>query len=141
MESFWSKHPEAWEAATRNREVVGVAMRKYDKWVRSLPGTPIFVGYPVTFDFAFVHWYFIKFLGCDPFGFAGLDIKSYAMAVLGWNFTRTAKRNMPKHWFDPLQHTHIALDDAKAQGTLFCNILAQDKRRRSQTGLYSKHCA
>ena len=31
---------------------------------------------------------------------------------------------MPKKWFDPLPHTHKALDDAIEQGALFCNILA-----------------
>jgi hypothetical protein len=30
---------------------------------------------------------------------------------------------MPKQWFDPLPHTHIALDDAMEQGALFCNML------------------
>ena len=31
---------------------------------------------------------------------------------------------MPPHWFDPLPHTHQALDDAIEQGALFCNMLA-----------------
>jgi hypothetical protein len=31
---------------------------------------------------------------------------------------------MPSNWFDDLPHTHVALDDAKGQGTLFCNMLA-----------------
>jgi hypothetical protein len=31
---------------------------------------------------------------------------------------------MPKAWFDDLPHTHVALDDAVAQGALFCNMLA-----------------
>lgn len=33
---------------------------------------------------------------------------------------------MPRHWFDKLPHTHIALDDALEQGALFCNILAEN---------------
>jgi hypothetical protein len=32
---------------------------------------------------------------------------------------------MPKRWFDALRHTHIAVDDAKGQGALFCNMLAE----------------
>ncbi|MDO8494285.1 MAG: hypothetical protein Q7S68_03000 [Deltaproteobacteria bacterium] len=31
---------------------------------------------------------------------------------------------MPKHWFDKLPHSHVALDDAIEQGALFCNMLA-----------------
>jgi len=29
----------------------------------------------------------------------------------------------PAEWFDPLPHTHVALDDAIEQGSLFCNML------------------
>jgi hypothetical protein len=31
---------------------------------------------------------------------------------------------MPAGWFDPVPHTHVALDDALEQGALFCNMLA-----------------
>jgi hypothetical protein len=71
----------------------------------------------------FVYWYLIKFVGESPFSHSALDIKTYAMAVLKTEFRETAKRKMPKHWFDDLPHTHIALDDAIEQGALFCNIL------------------
>ncbi len=30
-------------------------------WVKSLPGTPVFVAYPAGFDFLFVYWYLIRF--------------------------------------------------------------------------------
>jgi len=30
---------------------------------------------------------------------------------------------MPAEWFDPVPHTHVALDDAIEQGRLFCNML------------------
>jgi hypothetical protein len=35
------------------------------------------------------------------------------------------KRNMPRNWFDKVPHTHVALDDAKGQGVLFCNMLSE----------------
>lgn len=49
-----------------------------------LPGTcggkqPVFVGFNAGFDWSFVNWYFLRFLGENPFGFAPLDIKSYYM--------------------------------------------------------------
>jgi hypothetical protein len=34
---------------------------------------------------------------------------------------------MPKHWFDKLPHTHVALDDAIEQGALFCNMLKENR--------------
>jgi hypothetical protein len=82
-----------------------------DVCLKALRGKPVFVGYP-TLDFMFVYRNLIWFAGESPFSFSALDIKSYAMAVLGTGYRETAKRNMPKRWFDNLPHTHKALDDA-----------------------------
>jgi hypothetical protein len=46
------------------------------------------------------------------------------MALMGAEYRESTKRNMPRAWFDALPHTHVALDDAKGQGALFCNMLA-----------------
>jgi len=54
------------------------------------------------------------------------------MALLDTAYYRSTKRSMPKEWFDPLPHTHIALDDAKEQGALFCNMLAYRDRLLGQ---------
>ena len=74
-----------------------------------------------------MYWYLIRFAGESPFSFSALDIKSYAAAVLRCDYSEAVKRNMPRHWFDPLPHTHVALDDAIEQGALFCNILAENR--------------
>ena len=94
----------------------------------SLPGTPVFVAYPAGFDFLFVYWYLIRFAGESPFSFSALDIKTYAMAMLKIGYRESVKRNMPRRWFDPFQHTHVALDDAIEQGALFCNMLAENQQ-------------
>jgi len=84
----------------------------------------VFVGYPATYDFAFVHWYLIKFIGSSVFSFSALDMKSFAMAILGANFRGTTKKNMPKEWLTGLpKHTHVAVDDAIEQGVLFIRML------------------
>ena len=98
-------------------------------WLKGLPGKPVFVGYPAAYDFLFVYWYLMRFAGESPFSHSALDIKSYAMAVLGCEYRSATKRNMPKAWFDPIPHTHVALDDAKGQGALFCNLLAERNRK------------
>jgi hypothetical protein len=121
---FWKRNPLAWEACRKDTRHPQVVMQEYSKWVRDLPGKPVFVGYPVTFDFMFMYWYLKMFTGQSPFGFSALDIKSYAMAVQAKTFRKTKKSKMPAHWFDAnFVHTHIALDDAIEQGALFCNIL------------------
>ena len=104
-------------------------MKDYLGWLKQLPGSPVFVAYPLTFDFMFVYWYLIKFAGESPFSFSGIDIKTYAMAMLKKPHRQTVKRNMPERWFDDLPHTHVALDDAISQGALFCNMLAENLKQ------------
>ena len=124
--SWWRQHPEAWEAARAAPEEPGSVMSRYAGWLKGLPGKPVFVAYPAGFDFLFAYWYLIRFTGDSPFSFSALDIKTYAMALLKTEYRAAVKRNMPKRWFDPLRHTHVALDDALEQGALFCNMLAEN---------------
>lgn len=126
---WWGRNPKAWAACRANAQDPKEAMSRYVGWLWSLPGKPVFVGYPAGYDFLFVYWYLIRFTGESPFSFSALDIKSYAMAMLGTEFRRTAKRSMPRRWFGKHPHTHVALDDAIEQGTLFCNMLAENTAR------------
>lgn len=121
---WWRGQPDAWAACRENPRDPAVAMPEYVAWLKSLPGKPVFVGYPAAYDFLFVYWYLIRFAGESPFSHSALDIKTYAMAILGKDYRESTKRNMPRAWFDPIPHTHVALDDAKGQGALFCNMLA-----------------
>jgi len=121
---WWKDRSEAYAAARVNAQPAAKAMAEYVRWLKRLPGDPVFVGYPAAFDFGFVYWYLIRFTGESPFGYAALDIKSYAMAVLKARYRDTTKLTMPEEWFDDLPHTHLALDDALEQGALFCNILS-----------------
>jgi hypothetical protein len=120
---WWKQHPEAWEACRQNLVTPDKAMNEYVAWITSFPGKPVFVGYPATYDFLFIYCYLIQFTGSSPFGFQGLDLKSYAMAKLGTEFKETTKRNMPRSWFDKkYPHTHKAIDDAREQGHLFFSM-------------------
>jgi hypothetical protein len=124
---FWEQFPEAWAASREDLQEPERAMRDYVAWLKGLPGEPVFVAYPVVFDYMFVQWYLHRFAGESPFSFVGLDIKTYAMAVLRLDFLDVLKPNMPARWFDPtLPHTHKALDDAIEQGVLFCNMLKEN---------------
>ena len=107
---------EAWAACRADPRDPAVVMPEYVGWLKALPGKPVFVGYPAAYDFLFVYWYLIRFAGESPFSHSALDIKTYAMAVLGTEYRAAVKRNMPRDWFDPLPHTHVALDDARGQG-------------------------
>jgi DNA polymerase III alpha subunit (gram-positive type) len=123
--NWWKTQPEAWAAYRENPQTPEAAMKKYLEWLKALPGKPVFVAYPVAFDFMFVYWYLIRFTGESPFSHSALDIKTLAMALLKTEYRASTKKNMPKQWFDSLPHTHKALDDAIEQGALFCNMLAE----------------
>ena len=125
--AWWAGQPEAWAACRKDLEAPQEAMARYVAWIRSLQGKPVFVAYPAGFDFLFVYWYLIRFTGESPFSHSALDIKSFAMAVLKTDYRQSTKKNMPKRWFDPLPHSHVALDDAIEQGALFCNMLRESR--------------
>lgn len=132
--AWWSK-PEnqaAWEAHRKDPEKPDVVMPRYAKWLAALPGKPIFVGYPASFDFTFVYYYLHRFArGHNPFVRNAIDIETYAMAMLGSSYLEASDRNWPEWWFDrSLRRTHVAIDDAIEQGINFLRIMND---RRSKT--------
>lgn len=124
--TWWENHPEAYKACRRDLQEPGPAMHDYFRWMKHIADSgyrPVFVGYPATYDFMFIYWYLMFFVGECPFGFQGLDMKSYAMAKLGTSFKGTIKKVMPESWFSGRKHTHRAIDDAREQGELFMAML------------------
>lgn len=129
--AWWKTQPEAWEACRKNLVLPEGAMPAYVKWVKSFPGKPVFVAYPAGFDFLFMYWYMIRFMGADssPFSFSAVDIKTFAMAQLGCGYREVTKRRMPKRWFKGQpKHTHVAEDDARGQGMLFIAMLKESRK-------------
>lgn len=117
--AWWGRNPEAWRACRVDPRDPGEAMTGYREWLEALPGRPVFVGYPAAYDFMFVYWYLVRFTGGSPFSHSAIDLKTFAMAVLGTEFRQTSKRTMPRSWFGPARHTHVAVDDAVEQGELW----------------------
>ncbi len=127
---WWKTQPEAWKACHTNRRLPEEAMPEFIQWVRDLPGKPVIVGFPVTFDFMFLQWYAQVFHapGVTPnWGFQGLDIKTLMATKLGIPFKQATKGRVSKlrpDWFEGLpKHNHQALTDALGQGILFVNIM------------------
>lgn len=126
---WWLTQPEAWAACRKDLCPPARGTVDYLDWLRRLPGVPVFVGYPAAYDFMFVYWYLIRFTGETPFSHSALDIKTFAMSLLGTPYRESTKKRMPRRWFDELPHTHVALDDALGQGALFCNMLRDAEAR------------
>ena len=131
--AWWAKQGDAYENTHKDAQDPDVIMPAFLEWCRGLPGKPVLVGYPVTYDFMFLYWYSLMFgglaVGQKPvFGFSGIDIKSIVSERLGIPYRNVGKRGMPRRWFKGApQHTHDGLDDAVGQGVLFVNIL-RDRR-------------
>lgn len=121
--AWWEGFPEALAHARTNPEPPEQVMPRYVKWLRGLPGRVVFVGQPAAFDFLWIYWYLVRFGGDSPFGHSALDAKTYAMALLKKPYRDCVEHALPREWDDGLPRTHVALDDARAQGAMFCNML------------------
>ena len=122
---WWETQPKAWAACRKDCVSPKNAMADFSAWLKQLKGKKVFVAYPAGFDFTFVYWYLVRFTGHSPFSHSALDIKTLAMAMMKSPYRDSVKRNMPRHWFDDMPHTHVALDDAIEQGAMFCNMIAE----------------
>jgi DNA polymerase III alpha subunit (gram-positive type) len=120
---WWKTQPEAWAACRQDCQPADKAILEYHQWLVDLPGQIIFVGEPVAFDYPMVTYYLNRFANDNPFGYRVIDIRSLAMGLLGCNYTESSKDSLPDEFNDDMPHSHIALDDAKEQGEIFCNLL------------------
>lgn len=124
--AWWKEFPQAWAACRADPRPPATVMREYLAWLQALSGRLVFVGWPATWDFMWIYWYLVRFTGERPFRESALDVRSYAMGMRRVPFRMTSRTYLPKRWFDPLPHTHVALDDALEQGALFCNMHAEN---------------
>ncbi len=126
---WWRQFPQAWEQCREGTRAPEAVMPEYLAWLGKLPGRPVFVGWPATWDFMWIYWYLVRFTGERPFRENALDVRSYAMGMRKSEFRLTTRTYLPKRWFDDaLPHTHVALDDALEQGALFCNMHAENSK-------------
>src|SRR6266545_7924347 len=60
---WWQSQPQAWTACRQDLQAPETALNAYVRWVEALPGNAVFVAYPAGFDFTFMFWYMIHFVG------------------------------------------------------------------------------
>ena len=98
------------------------AMAQAADWVRGQAdgARPVMVGYPVVFDWMFLHWYFVCFCGSSPFGFSGaLDMKTMYQRTARVTLDLAGREDLPAELVPDRPHTHDALADAIEQAEIF----------------------
>lgn len=88
---WWHHFSEAWKSSRSDPRLPVGVMRDYVAWLRSLPGTPLFVGRPACLDFMWVYWYLVRFTNERPFGESTIDTRSYAMGMRKASFSKAAR--------------------------------------------------
>lgn len=107
------------------------AMSDAAHWVESvsLRARPVLVGYPVVFDWMFLHWYFVAYRGSSPFGFSGaLDIKTIYQQKAHVVLDEAGRSDLPADLRSARPHTNNALDDAREQAEIFNNLFVWEGR-------------
>jgi hypothetical protein len=125
---WWStvENVGAYHLSRENLASPHAAMTECRAWLETLRGwgRPIVCGAPSGFDFTFLYYYFQRELEESPIGFASLDMRSYAAAVLKKQYRQVGKMQLPPEWIEPdFPHTHVAMDDAIEQGCIIINMI------------------
>jgi hypothetical protein len=106
-----------------------VAMTEAADWVRkrSAGRSPVLVAYPLSFDWMWLYWYFVRFSKTgSPFNHSRcFDVKT-AFAVKGRRTIAGANREELRHVLGGIirPHTHKAVDDAREQAEIFGRLFA-----------------
>ena len=97
----------------------------YD-WISSVAGgaAPVMVAYPLGFDWSWLNWYFLRYLGKSPFNHPqGFDIKTAVAIKAGLPIARSGRSRVQSTVLRSGRvHTHHALDDAIEQAEIFANV-------------------
>ncbi len=103
------------------------AMQSFRSWVDKERGDAkaVFVGFNACFDWQFINWYLESFAGGNPLGFGGVDIKSYFMGLRGVSWLASSSSQLPPEFQPDTAQTHNALDDARAQASMFAKMLKE----------------
>jgi hypothetical protein len=112
------------------------AMQAAAVWVseQAAGGRPVLVGYPVVFDWMWLHWYFVHYLGKSPFGFSSaLDIKTIYQQKAQVTLDQAGRTDLPAALASTHPHTHNAREDAIAQAEIFNRLFVWEGGRKSET--------
>jgi hypothetical protein len=96
------------------------------RWVTRIagPAQPVLVAYPLSFDWTWLYWYFIRFSADgSPFSYSRcFDIKTAVAIKAGIPISEAGRSRIDPSLRSKHAHTHHAVDDAIAQAEIFANV-------------------
>ncbi len=102
------------------------AMTEAFKWVMGIAGqrTPVMVAYPLSFDWTFLYWYFVRYSASgSPFGHSRcLDIKTAFAIRAGIPMADSGLNRVCRHFVQDEPTLINPLDDAIEQAEIFANV-------------------
>jgi hypothetical protein len=101
-------------------------MSSASMWIRRVAGKgrPVLVAYPLSFDWSWLYWYFIRFSSDgSPFNHSRCyDIKTAVAVKARRPIVDSGRESLPSFLRREKQHSHHALDDAIEQANIFANV-------------------
>jgi hypothetical protein len=110
------------------------AMTEARAWIdavaRERQGEPVLVAYPLSFDWTWLYWYFVRFAsGGSPFNHSRcFDLKTAYAIRSGKPISGAGRSKLPTPMLSERAHTHHALDDAVEQAEIFARIFEYDTK-------------
>jgi hypothetical protein len=103
-----------------------LAMNEAATWIRSIAGTgrPVLVAYPLSFDWSWLYWYFIRFSETgSPFSHSQcFDLKTAFAIKANRPISESGRSKLIPSLRSSRAHSHHALDDAIEQAEIFANL-------------------
>jgi hypothetical protein len=109
------------------------AMTEASRWVKEISkgGEPVLVAYPLSFDWTWLYWYFVRYSqDGSPFGYSRcFDLKTAHAVKAGLTISSAGRSQLRDALRSGHKHTHHAMDDAIAQAEIFANIFEWEGER------------
>jgi DNA polymerase III epsilon subunit-like protein len=107
-------------------------LEAYD-WTNKIAGNakPVLVAYPLSFDWAWLYWYFVRFSSKgSPFNHSlCFDMKTAYAVKASVPISEAGRSKILPQLLPDRRHTHHALDDAIEQAEIFGNLFEWEGSR------------
>jgi len=111
---------------SREGEVPEKATEDAYEWITGVAGgaKPVLVAYPLSFDWAWLYWYFVRFSSKgSPFNHSlCFDMKTAYAVKAAVPISEAGRSKILPQLRPDRRHTHHALDDATEQAEIFGNL-------------------